>query len=325
LSDSTQEFADRIRQRYPEGLTGIVAVGGTRTTYILEHNRSAPDPGVIRDFEDYARQMLGKYMNLVSNFFALGGQNVVMPLLSYQRFDYERGEGYIHTLGQYCLWLTQGHVLETYRLLDADPYFVGIDTLLRFSERAAACELAEALDAFQRQWQYQPGRRRIIWEIAPISLFSMWEAQAKLDDESRQTLESAMKSAPSLEALAQTMYKFYAKALYGTDLPMPHFYLGSNRNGDMKLRAFLPFALYMGSPLRLYYTPYPSLFTTRETLMSILEDLAFGKTLSATSSADYTGKFTTELAEAEYQRVIALASTPDSVIGWTRRPGSDDE
>ncbi len=32
-------FADRIRERFPEGLTGIFAIGGTRTTFILEHNQ----------------------------------------------------------------------------------------------------------------------------------------------------------------------------------------------------------------------------------------------------------------------------------------------
>jgi hypothetical protein len=36
----TQTFADRVRARFPEGLTGIIAIGGTRTTFILEYNRS---------------------------------------------------------------------------------------------------------------------------------------------------------------------------------------------------------------------------------------------------------------------------------------------
>jgi hypothetical protein len=43
-------FADRIRVRYPEGLTGVFAIGGTRTTYVLEQNRQTSDPGRIDNF-----------------------------------------------------------------------------------------------------------------------------------------------------------------------------------------------------------------------------------------------------------------------------------
>ena len=79
-------FADQIRQRFPEGLTGIIAIGGTRTSYILEHNRDSEDPGHISDFDSYATVMLQQYFTLIEWFFDLGGQNLVIPPLAYQRF-----------------------------------------------------------------------------------------------------------------------------------------------------------------------------------------------------------------------------------------------
>ena len=48
-----KEFSERIRERYPEGLTAILAIGATRTTYILEHNRESETPGKITDFNLY--------------------------------------------------------------------------------------------------------------------------------------------------------------------------------------------------------------------------------------------------------------------------------
>lgn len=44
----TASFADRMHERYPEGLTGIFAPGGTRTNFLLEHQRNQENPGQFR-------------------------------------------------------------------------------------------------------------------------------------------------------------------------------------------------------------------------------------------------------------------------------------
>ena len=49
------EFAQRIRERYPEGLTGLFAIGATRRTFILDRNRHRENPGHIADFRFRAR------------------------------------------------------------------------------------------------------------------------------------------------------------------------------------------------------------------------------------------------------------------------------
>src|SRR5690606_31397101 len=73
-------FAERIRERYPEGLTGIFATGGTRTTYALERSRTTHDPGHIEDFAEYTDRAFDRLLNLVGIFYEFGGQNTIVPI-----------------------------------------------------------------------------------------------------------------------------------------------------------------------------------------------------------------------------------------------------
>lgn len=311
------DFAERIRQRYPEGLTGVIAVGGTRTTYILQHNREASDPGHISDFLGYAGFMLQGYYDLAETFFSLGGQHLVMPVLAYQRF-YEKGSTYAEQIARLGLWLTDDTALAYYQRMQLNPYFIGIDTLQHLPPNEPGHQLGNALAQFQQEWQYEPGRRSLIWEVAPIPLYSIWRAMQQMSADERQALDEqlAIQSAEELEQVDKTLYQHFARAVYGVDLPMPHFYLGSNRDGDLKLRSMMPFALYSGSPLRLFYTPYPSLFTTRETLKNLMEDLAFGKPEFSTN-ADYKGRYSPERVKSNYEHVMMLSNDPSTTLGIT--------
>src|SRR5687768_15774386 len=96
-----ESFSDRIRKRYPEGLTGVFAPGGTRTTFILEQ-RNQENPGLILDFAEYADYAFDRLFELIAMFFELGGQNLIIPLFSYQGF-YERGEEYAEQAARMCL------------------------------------------------------------------------------------------------------------------------------------------------------------------------------------------------------------------------------
>ncbi len=315
-------FAERIRERYPEGLTGIFAVGGTRTTYILEQQRSLQNPGSLDDFAIYADYAFERLFDLTETFFELGGQNMIIAMFSYQGF-YERGEDYARQAAQMCLRVITPERIEFYQHHGIDPYFVGIDTLLQLPEDHYAHQLGAEFARFQQQWSYQEGRRKIIWEVAPIPLFSFWKAHMVMGEAAQTALQNDLEQCTDLRTMHDRLYQYYARAVYGTDLPIPQFYLGSNRNGDMKLRAVLPIALLCGDPFRLFYTPYPSLFITRDTLQTILEDLAFGKPLRSTKT-DYSGQMTSELVEAEYQRVLELSGDPFSTLGLVRQKNPAD-
>jgi hypothetical protein len=321
MTDGTS-FAARIRERYPEGLTGILAVGATRTTYILDQNRQGADPGHIHDFATYADYAIERLMGLITLFFDLGGQNVIVPMFSYQGF-YERGEEYGSLAAKGCLKLIDDGILALYREHQIDPYFVGIDTLLHLPADQLAHQIGAELDSVNKSWPYQAERRRLIWEVAPIPLLSFWRAEAVMGQEARAALQKELAAATDLRTMHDLLYRYYARAVYGTDIPMPHFYLGTNRNGDIKLRAMLPISLICGGPFRLFYTPYPPLYITRQTFQAILEDLAFGKRLRSTTT-DYSGSYTPELAEAEYQRILKLSADPASIVGLLRQVSTPD-
>ncbi|MBI5666386.1 MAG: hypothetical protein HZC41_00140 [Chloroflexi bacterium] len=317
-------FAERIRARYPEGLTGVFAIGGTRTTYLLERNRHQPNPGQIRDFYDYADYMLTRYLEFISLFMELGGQNMVITALSHHRF-YHQGNQYAEFIARSTLDLMNDRSVAYYQANGIDPYFVGIDTLLHLPPEHSAHQLGAKLRDFQQAWPYREGRRKVIWEIAAIPLFSFWKAPEVMEAEQQRQLEAALAGNTDLEDVYQTLYRYYARAVYGTDLPMPHFYLGSNRKGSLHLRSLFPIALLCGGPFRLFYTPYPSLFTPKETLRAMLEDMAFGKPVVQLKGSDYSGEYTTELANAEYEYYMSLSADPRSTVGLIRGAATDDE
>ena len=316
MSQADSLFASRIRERYPEGLTGVLAAGGTRTTYLLEQHQGKENPGLIEDFTVYANYGLDRLFDQMGMFFDLGGQNLISVLYSYRSF-YERGGEYAEKSAELCLRVIDETRLGFYKQYDIDPYFAGIDTMLHLPEGHLAHKIGAEFAQFQQNWVYQEGRRKLIWEVAPIPLFSIWRAHEVMGTKAQSELETALNQCDDLQTMHDLLYRYYARAIYGTDIPVPHFYLGTNRNGDLKLRALLPIALLAGGPFRLYYTPYPSLSMTIETFRAILEDLAFGKPLRSTKT-DYSGQITSEVLEAEYQRVQALRADPFSTVGLVR-------
>jgi hypothetical protein len=309
-------FATRIRERFPEGLTGLFAIGGTRTSHILENNRYTDQPGKIEDFSSYSQSSLQQYKNLINSFFDLGGQNLVISALSFRSF-FERGTEYGDLVTQELARLIDDRILSFYQEWGVDPYFVGLDTLRDFAPQPATRQAATRLLEFQKNWPYREGNRKLIWEIASIPLYTLWRFFEEATSEQRAELREQVQRSEGLDQVQSRLYEYFCKYALGVSLPTPHFYLGTNKSGDLKLRSPLMTALTAGEYLRLYYTPYPSLFVTHETLKAILDDLAFNKRFYS-NKTDYKGQFTSELAQKEYERVISLASNPASVVGYTR-------
>lgn len=318
MSTPSGEFAAVVREHFPEGLTGIISIGGTRTSYILEHDSGDP-PGKIADPAEYARFTRAGYVNLARMFFELGGQNLIMPVLSYQSF-YERGQEYADRFARLVMWLIDDGFQRFYREEGIDPYFAGLEPLQRLAPETTGRQIASAFTAFRQTWAYQPGRRKLIWEIAPIPPLTFWQAVQSMSDADRHAFDQELSGERDMEALFQKLFRFYACAAFGTEIPEPHFYLGTNRKGDLKLRAQLSLALLPGRNVRLYYTPYPSLFTPRETLQTVLDDVIQGRGRRSRQK-DYEGQMTHEMLIAERARVAALRANPHSTLGLLH-PGS---
>ena len=316
--DKPQNFAKRIRERYPEGLTGVFAIGGTRTTYILDQNRDKEDPGKIEDFAAHGEFLLRRYFEFAEMFYTLGGQNMIITAFSFRGF-YNRGQEYAEFVTAEMERFMSDYAVAACKRLKIDPYFTGIDTLLLFPEESPIYQLGRSLQRFQQQWRYKKGRRKLIWEIASIPLYSFWNSNFAMSLQDQEALAKAVvEHNDELENVYRVLYQFFSADVYGTEVPMPHFYLGTNKSGDLKWRSPMPLALSGGDYLRMFFTPYPTLFMTPEIMQVILEDLAFNERFFS-DQTDYKGKYTRELAQAEYERVMRLRQDPNAVLGLSRR------
>lgn len=315
MTDDT--FADNVRKRFPEGLTGLFAIGGTRTTYILEKNRYAADPGQIIDFEDYGETLHYKYLDFSRMFVELGGHNLIISAFSFIGF-YNRGSQYAELAVREIGRLTNEVSISFYQQNKIDPYFVGIDTMLRLPQDSSAHRMARHLAEFQEGWSYGKNHHKLIWEIAAIPNLSLWNALQMMTEDERQKITEELESYNNLLDVQRSLYHHFSKAIFGFEIPMPHFYLGTNKGGDLKLRSPLGIGLTAGEYLRLYYTPYPSLFITHKTLKAVIEDLAFSERFHS-AKTDYKGQYTPELAQKEYDRIMTLCDDPNAVLGFTRR------
>ena len=311
-------FAQRIRERYPEGLTGVFAIGGTRTTYILDQNRHQEDPGKIVDFAAHGEYLLRRYMEFAEMFYSLGGQNMIITAFSFRGF-YNRGREYAEFVTKEMERFTSDYAVAAYKRMGVDPYFTGVDTLLLFSKDSPVYKLGESLQDFQQNWSYAAGRRKLIWEIASIPLYSFWNNSQQAEPAEQAALAEAIEgNRDELEEVYRSLYRQFSRDAYGTEVPMPHFYLGTNKSGDLKWRSPMPLALSGGDYLRMFFTPYPTLFITPQVMQHMLEDLAFNERFFS-DKTDYKGKYTRELAQAEYDRVMQLREDPNAVLGLSRR------
>lgn len=314
-------FADRIRARYPEGLTGLFAIGGTRTQFILENNRNNSKPGEIGNLQDYVATQLQRYFEFADMFFTLGGQNMIITALGFESF-FQRGNQYADFISHSTLNLISEQAKRYYQALHTDPYFIGTDSLLLLPTSHPAHRLGSSLIQFMRNWDYDSSRRKLVWEIASIPLLTLWQA-SNVDSRDHKDLANPVVDQPAdLTSVRNTYYEYFSQLAYGARIPHPHFYLGTNRNGDLKLRTVLPAVFIGGSDCRLYFTPYPSLMMTQEAMQVMLEDLAFGVRKLSSRQMDYKDKYTPELAEAEYQRFRELTQDPHSTVGLSRNAGS---
>jgi hypothetical protein len=306
------DFAAKIQAHYPEGLTGIFAIGGTRRTFILDQNRHLSDPGQI-DFNAMGTYLQTKYFEFANMFFGLGGQNMIITALSFRSF-YERGPAYAEGVTRELRHLFDQEAIAYYTSNNIDPYFVGIDTL-KFVSVPEMRQLEQELRTFTESWQYNPAHKKLLWEIASIPLYTFWSQHQT--DEQTEAQKLNFTSDSGIDQVWTQLYEAYAMAGYGTKLPLPHFYLGNNPSGDLKWRSPMPISLSGGEHNRMYFVPYPLLFMQQNVLQAILNDLAFAERHHSRNK-DYKGQYTQALAETEYQRILALANDPSAVLGLTR-------
>src|SRR5258708_11773899 len=248
-------------------------------------------------------------------FFELGGQNMIIAASSFRAFAGQRGPEYLNWIAKAVSNLHNDNFQRFYRENGIDPYFIGIDVFLAQKTESAAQKMAQGMRDFQKSWPYARGRFKLIWESGRVCMDSVINS-ILADDQSQ--LKALLAQTEDLEKLFRLIYERYAPEIYGAAMPLADFYLGTNKSGDLKIRSPMPFTLTGGEYMRSYYTPYPTLFIRPETMRHILNDLAFGERFQSLK-ADYSGRYTSELAQSEYDRIMALCSNPETTIGLSRK------
>src|SRR5579859_4457487 len=161
---SDEVFAAEIRAHYANkgGLTGVFAIGGTRTTYILGKQRHLADPGHMDDLSDQIEYVQQRYIDFIPMFFNLGGQNLIIAGSSFRAFAGQRGPEYTAWISEVLRHLYNDAFQQMYRECNIDPYFIGIDVFLTHEEGSATRKLGEDIQAFLRSWKYAAGRYKLV-------------------------------------------------------------------------------------------------------------------------------------------------------------------
>lgn len=257
----------RIREQYPEGLTAILAIGGTRTAYILLHGNDAR-PGEIPDLEAYMQWAMRKTCNHIVDFYTLGGVNAVVPIFSYLTLG-NRTDSYISQAIKMFSLLIDDTTQAFYAANNIDPYFGGIHELLA-SKEPELVQAGEMLRDFTHTWEYKESHRKLVWGVLSVPLWTFRNADIINGDSAAQRLEMELEQTSNWHERQDLLYNYYCLALYGTTLPLPQFQIGDARNSDLKIRTHF-FSLDILDKLRLYYIPYPALFADSDEWQSDLE------------------------------------------------------
>ncbi len=286
-------------------ITAIISFGGTRMAYILEENRDRNNPGEI-DYPAYLDYCLQKIRNIISYYFQAGGKHLVLEGLDIGLISGDRGDEYARIVSTYMIRLADD-MAEFYRSNNADVTFVGIDAIQELPQTHAARRMGEYLATFNETWQYDYGsRRQIIWNVAAIPLYTLYNISATVDNSDIDMLD--------LVQAEYEIYDRYAKQVYGFHLPMPDMYIGSNTNGDNPLSSRLPVALGVKYHFRSFYVPFPTFFLKQHHFDAIIADLS-KKPQHDSYRLDYKGQLSTEAVQYAYEYYSKLAQEKNSITG----------
>lgn len=305
----------RIHERFPNGLTAVLATGGSRTWYILKHQQHHDNPGHIENLDEFMDVAHRANCHFIQMYLDCGGSHAIVPLFSPFQTNM-RTEKYLEATWRNVCLLIDDETQKFYRDNDIHPYFAGLDTLLRLPHRHVLSQMATKLMQFQHNWV--GGTNNLIWEFAPVPLYTLWQTIRNLSDAEHHKIEIDIETfGTDLAAIHQLLYKRFAPVAYGTDFQSPHLYIGTNRNRDLKLRIHWPLSLDMTEGTRLYFTPYPSFFMTQDGMASVLEDVLSTKTFRS-ANTDYRGMISRQQAQGMYERFTRLASDKSNITGLVK-------
>lgn len=263
-----------------EKLSGIIVIGGTRTAYIVDRQIAT---GEITDFQDYADYCAEHYQRIIKDFIDLGGEHLQLPILGWQSFV-NRGEKYAIAISQTVQMLTNDEFDTFFRQHRIYPHFVGLESLRLLPSEHYAHKMALHLKAYEETFDIDSVQHHLIWEVASIPNLTIAQSPIQTD-----------LAGLNLKEIHDGLYDHYSRLIYGANLPIPDFYIGSARNGHIKLRATVAPALAPGSDTKFYFLKYPTILLNRENLERIMNDVR--KSGLSSKQYDYDGIMNQKLLE----------------------------
>ncbi|MEO1253648.1 MAG: hypothetical protein AAFY41_02005 [Bacteroidota bacterium] len=276
-------------------VSGIIVVGGTRTAYIIDRQLS---DGKIIDFQDYANYCAEHYQRIITDFISLGGTHVQIPVYGWQAF--QRGDDYINAIAQSVLMLTNSDFDQFYRENNIQPYFSGLELLYQLPHEHPFHETLVHLETYKNNFKGS-GDRAVIWGIMPIPILAITQAQ------------QPDFSALNADEIPSFLYEYYSKIVYGVECPLPDFYIGSARTGQIKLRTALHPSIAPGATTKYYWLQYPTIWLNRTTLEIIMIDCQ--KQYMNQSNFDYESQMTPMLLEELTTRFRNVINDTSKIIG----------
>lgn len=279
-------------------MIATIAIGGTRTAYLIDRHLT---DGKIMDFHDYTKYSLHQYKRIIANYLSLEGQHLILPVYAWQLLI-ERGEKYAEVSVRALEMLITPEMSQFYSEYNIQPHFAGLE-VLQMSSNPILRQVAENFQNFENQYQYSPDKHHLVWEIAPMPLLTFGQ----------NSFPQKVTNTDDIAGLHDNLYKHYAKIAYKAQLTPPDIYIGSAKNGDLKIRSMFPMALGAGEDTRFYFLEYPSVLITKEHLRLIMEDARQAEYMKTYDYEDVMNEEKLNELKNRYQKMME----DNSILGIT--------
>ena len=273
----------------------------------FEKNRDNLNPGEI-DYDDYVTYSFQKMRDIISYFFAAGGDNLFLEVLDINLLSDKRGAEYTELAINYAYELVNSDFITFYENNHIDVRFVGIDVIQKLDKTHPARQLGDYLSNINNNWQYHDTHHKLIWNIASIHLHSIYNTSIENTFDVEFT---------NMKKALHKYYSHFSEKIYGFYLPQPNLYIGSNRRGELSLSSRLPIAIGVEHDFRLFYVPFPTFFMTQHHFDAIINDL--GVVDLADETIDYSNQLTSLDVKKNYELFKKQASDTSQIAGLRKK------
>lgn len=275
-------------------MIAAIAIGETRTAYLIERNIT---DGKIVDFQDYADYSILQYMRIIEDYILLGGEHLILSVYSWQLLV-EQGAKYAELSVNALNMLTSPTMKQFYIEHNIQPRFVGLE-ILQMNSNKVLREVADNFENHEKEYDYSPDKHQLIWEIATMPLLTYGQNTTP-----QRITDDIANLDGDIANLHDDLYNHYAKIAYKIDIPPPDIYIGSAENGDLKIRSMSPMAFSAEQATKFYFLKYPSILITKQHLKLIMDDAEQATYMKTDDDDEMMNEATLNQLKSRYQKAM---------------------